>query len=79
MNEPVQTKVGPRGRITVPVALQRAAGIGEEDEVFLRVLGPGVIVVETRQALRARVRAAVPDGAEYDAVAEIRAMRDRTD
>lgn len=75
-----QTKVGPRGRVTIPVAVQREAGIKEGDAVIVTVQGPGVITVETRQAVIDRIRSGVTDpGSErYDATAEVRALRDGT-
>ena len=78
MLEPARTKVGPRGRVTVPVALQRAAGLVEGAEVIIRALRPGVVIVETPQAVKDRIRAGVPPTAEtasFDAVADIRALR----
>ena len=71
----VQTAVGPRGRVTIPVALRQQAGIEEGDLVVLRFEQPGVIVIETVQAVRDRIRAGAPPG-EYDAAAEVRALRD---
>lgn len=78
MFEPTRTKVGPRGRVTVPAAIQRAVGLTEGDEVIIRAVGPGVVVVETPQAVLDRIRAGMqsagPDSA--DALTEIRALRD---
>jgi AbrB family looped-hinge helix DNA binding protein len=71
----VQTTVGPRGRVTIPVALRQQAGINEGDLVVLRFVRPGVIVVETPQAIKDDIRSGVQPG-EYDAVAEVRALRD---
>jgi AbrB family looped-hinge helix DNA binding protein len=76
------TTVGPRGRITIPVAMQRAAGIKEGDEVIIRCEKPGVITVETLQAIKDRIRAGIPADADresYDAVAEVRALRNSED
>ncbi len=79
MLQPTRTKVGPRGRVTVPVAVQRAVGLTEGDEVIIRAVSPGVVVVETPQAIKDRIRAGIPATAEtenFDAVADIRALRD---
>ncbi|MBJ7004810.1 AbrB/MazE/SpoVT family DNA-binding domain-containing protein [Streptomyces sp. CRPSP2-6A1] len=79
MLEPARTKVGPRGRVTIPVALQRAAGLAEGAEVIIRVLRPGVVIVETPQAVKDRIRAGIPPTAEtasFDAVADVLALRD---
>ncbi|WP_055531927.1 AbrB/MazE/SpoVT family DNA-binding domain-containing protein [Streptomyces graminilatus] len=78
MSEPTRTKVGPRGRVTVPVALQRAVGLTEGAEVILRALRPGVVIVETPQAVKDRIRAGIPPTAEteaFDAVGDIRTLR----
>ncbi|CAL9522313.1 hypothetical protein SUDANB105_03838 [Streptomyces sp. enrichment culture] len=79
MFEPTRTKVGPRGRVTVPVAVQRAVGLTEGAEVIIRALRPGVVIVETPQAVKDRIRAGIPPTAEtenFDAVGEVRALRD---
>lgn len=73
------TTVGPRGRVTIPAAVQRAAGISEGDEVIIRSAGPGAVIVETRQAVKDRIRAGNPPTADresFDAVADVRALRD---
>ena len=79
MSEPTRTKVGPRGRVTVPVALQPAVGLTEGAEVLLRGLRPGVVIVETPQAIKDRIRAGIPPTAEtetFDAVSDVRTLRD---
>ena len=73
----VKTTVGARGRVTVPAAVQREAGVLEGDEVVVRVAGPGVVVVESVKAIKDRIRAAAPPGGRFDAVADVRADRDR--
>lgn len=72
----VQTAVGPRGRVTIPVALRQQAGIEEGDLVILRYVSPGVIVVETRDAVMRRIRAGAQSGETGDAVADVRSLRD---
>ncbi|SEM21544.1 AbrB/MazE/SpoVT family DNA-binding domain-containing protein [Streptacidiphilus jiangxiensis] len=77
-----RTKIGPRGRVTIPVALQRAAGLSEGDDVVIRVIAPGVFTLESVQAVLDRIRAAMPaapEGTTWDATAEIRAERDAED
>lgn len=72
-----RTKIGPRGRVTIPVALQREAGLAEEDEVVLRVVAPGEIVIETPSVVKERLRSGVPsDSSDWDAMSEIRADRE---
>lgn len=66
--------------MTIPVALQREAGLAEGDEVVLRVVAPGEVAVETPTAILARIRSGVPKGsADLDATAEIRAEREAED
>ncbi|MFE7531107.1 AbrB/MazE/SpoVT family DNA-binding domain-containing protein [Kitasatospora sp. NPDC057542] len=78
LNTPTRSKVGPRGRLTIPVALQRAAGITEGEEVVLRVVAPGVFTVESVQAVKDRLRGSFARrDRPTDIVAEIRAERDR--
>jgi bifunctional DNA-binding transcriptional regulator/antitoxin component of YhaV-PrlF toxin-antitoxin module len=75
------TSIGPRGRITIPVAVQKAAGIAEGDEVIIRCTAPGVVMVETPDAVKDCIRAGIPEGVDptaYDAIADVRALRDRT-
>ena len=67
--------VGPKGRVVLPVAVRRAAGMDEGAEVVARVDGEGRVVLETVAAVRARVWAAAPD-VQYDAVADVRLLRD---
>lgn len=73
------TTVGPRGRVTIPAAVQREASISEGDEVIVRAVSPGVVIIETREAIREAIRAAIPpdaDRASYDAAADVRALRE---
>ncbi|MFE6520504.1 AbrB/MazE/SpoVT family DNA-binding domain-containing protein [Streptomyces sp. NPDC057794] len=77
MYEPTRTRIGPRGRVTIPVAVQRDAGLTEGDEVIIRAVGPGVVVVETPQAVLDRIRAGMrADADSPDALTEVRALRD---
>ncbi|WP_404870949.1 hypothetical protein ACI1MP_37490 (plasmid) [Kitasatospora griseola] len=65
--------------MTIPVAIQKAVGIGEGVEIVIRAEGPGVFVIETVEAVKERIRAAAappPPGEVYDAVVEVRALRD---
>lgn len=80
MSEVQRTKVGARGRVTIPVAVQQAAGIKEGDVVIVRATAPGVVTVETRQAVINRVREGVTTPSEaQDAVTELRSLRDGQD
>ncbi|MGR7000772.1 hypothetical protein ACU686_26430 [Yinghuangia aomiensis] len=75
-----RTRVGPRGRVTIAAAIQRETGVVEGDEVIVRAVAPGVVVIETVDAVMARIQDAAPpapDGTTYDAVAEVREMRAR--
>lgn len=54
--EPVsETTVTPQGRVTIPAALRRQAGIEVGDTVIVHV-EDGRVVVETRDQLAARTR-----------------------
>ncbi|MFJ5645827.1 AbrB/MazE/SpoVT family DNA-binding domain-containing protein [Streptomyces sp. NPDC093223] len=77
MFEPTRTRIGPRGRVTIPVAVQRDAGLTEGDEVIIRAAGPGVVVVETPPAVLDRIRAGMrADADSPDALTQVRALRD---
>ena len=66
--------VGPKGRVVLPVAVRRAAGMDEGAEVVATVDGEGRVILETVAAVRARVWAAAPD-VRYHAVDDVRRMR----
>lgn len=75
----IKTRVGPRGRVTIASALQRDTGLIEGTEVIIRSGGDGVVIVESVDAVKARILAAAPSappGTAYDAVADVRAQRD---
>jgi AbrB family looped-hinge helix DNA binding protein len=52
--------MGRRGRIVIPAAVRRAAGITEGEDVVIRTDTPGVVVVETAQAIKDRIRSFIP-------------------
>ncbi|MEU9132421.1 AbrB/MazE/SpoVT family DNA-binding domain-containing protein [Kitasatospora sp. NPDC048540] len=54
-----RSTVGQRGRLMIPAALQRVAGIAEGTRVVLRVTTDGTITVETVWALALRLRSSV--------------------
>ncbi len=80
MSDSFRTKVGPRGRVTIPAAAQREAGLREGDDVVIAVTGPGAVTVMTPQAIKDSIRAGIPVRGEgespWDAVADVRALRD---
>lgn len=63
-----------KGRTVIPAAIRAAADISTDDELVARVAGPGVVVLESRAAIRARIRANVGQGG-VDLVASLRADR----
>jgi bifunctional DNA-binding transcriptional regulator/antitoxin component of YhaV-PrlF toxin-antitoxin module len=67
--------LGPKGRVSLPVAVRRGACIADGAELVAHVDGNGRIVIETRDAIRARVWDAAPASAGLDATADVRAMR----
>lgn len=68
--------VGPKGRVSLPAAVRRAAGVEEGATVVAHTDGPGRIVIETESAIRARVWGAAPVPGSVDATTDIRALRD---
>lgn len=69
-------RVGERGRSVLPAEVRRAARVEEGDQMVARAEGPGRIVLETRDAIAARVWAAAPTATGLDVTADVRAMRD---
>lgn len=67
--------VGPKGRVSLPAAVRREAGVPEGAEVVARVAGPGRIVIETPEAIRERIWSAAPEPSGLDASADLRRMR----
>lgn len=68
-------RVGDKGRVVLPVAVRRAAGIGPDDEVVARADGDGRLVIETVESIKVRVRAHAPAPTGVDTTADVRAMR----
>ena len=52
-----QLRMNEQGRTVIPVGLRSAARVDIADELFARVVGEGVFLVETKGAVRNRVRA----------------------
>ncbi|MGH2354775.1 MAG: AbrB/MazE/SpoVT family DNA-binding domain-containing protein [Chloroflexota bacterium] len=52
---PSQVRVGPQGRVVIPAALRKAAGIDTGDTLVARAEA-GRVVLETRAAILARLR-----------------------
>ena len=71
-----QVKVDSRGRVSLPAELRRAAGFDEGSEIVAVAYGPGRVLLETQEAVTEAVWAAAP-GAETDAVADVRQMREQ--
>ncbi len=69
-------QVGAKGRVVLPAAARRAAHIEEGAELVARVVGEGQLLLETRDAVRARVWAAAPQRTGLDTSADVRALRD---
>lgn len=64
MSEPFCTSLGFRGRVTIPSAIQEETGIAVGDRLIVRAEGPGVVVIETPQAVKDRIRSAASGGGE---------------
>jgi bifunctional DNA-binding transcriptional regulator/antitoxin component of YhaV-PrlF toxin-antitoxin module len=69
----VTLSVGEKGRVVLPAALRREAGVEVGDELVARVVGPHQILVETREAVAARLRARFRDGGGTDDLRRARA------
>lgn len=68
--------VGAKGRVVLPAAIRRAAHIEEGAELVARLVGEGQMLLETKDAVRARVWGAAPQSSDLDVTADVRAMRD---
>lgn len=64
-------RVGQRGRLMIPAALQRSTGMTEGTEFVMRETEDGALVLETVEAVKRRLLAAAPPG-KGDAAAETR-------
>jgi bifunctional DNA-binding transcriptional regulator/antitoxin component of YhaV-PrlF toxin-antitoxin module len=64
VSEPFRTSLGFRGRVTIPSAIQEEAGVAVGDRLIIRAAGPGVVVIETPQAVKDRIRSAATGGGE---------------
>jgi bifunctional DNA-binding transcriptional regulator/antitoxin component of YhaV-PrlF toxin-antitoxin module len=62
----VTLSVGEKGRVVLPAALRREAGVQVGDELVARAVGPHQILVETREAVAARLRARFRDAGGTD-------------
>lgn len=62
----VTFEVGPKGRSVLPAEVRRAAGISDRDKMAAYCDGPGRIVLETLDAIEARVWASCGRGIDAD-------------
>lgn len=70
-------QIGAKGRAVIPVAVRRAANIHENDTLVAHVNALGQVVIETEEALKARLWAAAAQAAEVvDPTSDVRAMRE---
>lgn len=69
-------RVGEKGRVVLPAALRRAAGIAEGDAVVARTDGEGRLVIETVESVKRRVRGFAPEPSGLDATEDVRRVRD---
>lgn len=67
--------VGAKGRVVLPAALRRAADIEEGAELVARLVGRGQLLLETKDAVRARVWEAAPQSSGLDVTRDVREMR----
>lgn len=59
----VTFKVGKKGRVVIPSSLREAAHITEGTELTGRVSSSGQVILETRDAIKQRIRARAAAGA----------------
>ena len=64
-----------KGRTVLPADLQRACGFGVGSELVARRLGPGRFVVETTDAVLARIWSGIPEASEESGVDALQAWR----
>jgi bifunctional DNA-binding transcriptional regulator/antitoxin component of YhaV-PrlF toxin-antitoxin module len=69
----VTLSVGEKGRVVLPAALRREAGVQVGDELVARTVGPHQILVETREAVAARLRARFREAGGTDDLRRARA------
>jgi bifunctional DNA-binding transcriptional regulator/antitoxin component of YhaV-PrlF toxin-antitoxin module len=69
MGSYVTLNVGPKNRVVLPLALRRAAGLGVGTELRGYVDVQGRVILETVDAVRARVWAAAPHAGQESASA----------
>jgi len=64
-----------KGRVVLPVALQRVCGFGPGDELIARPLGPGRFIVESTDAVLERIWSRAPHGAPVGATESLESWR----
>lgn len=77
--ESYRVSVKDKGRVVLPVALQRACGFGPGDELVVRPIGPGRFVVESTNAVLERIWSGAPQGPSVDAVESLEGWRTESD
>lgn len=68
-------RVGEKGRVVLPVAVARAAGITEGAEVVARSDGTGRLVIETVESIKRRIRGFAPEPSGLDLAEDVRRLR----
>lgn len=68
-------EIGGKNRALFTADLRSAASLEMGDELVAHVLGKGVVLLETKEVIRDRVRANARGGSEIDGAALIRAGR----
>jgi bifunctional DNA-binding transcriptional regulator/antitoxin component of YhaV-PrlF toxin-antitoxin module len=67
--------LGAKGRVVLPAAVRREAHIPDGADLVAHAAGPGRIVIETRDSIRAQVWDAAPASSGLDATADVRDLR----
>lgn len=76
MVQVVGFQVKAKGRAVLPIGVRKAANVSEGDRMMAHAEGPGRIVLETVEAIQARVWAAAPVFRGLNTVTDIREMRE---
>lgn len=55
--------VGKKGRVVIPASVRKEAGIGEGSELTVRLGDHGQVVLESKEAIKKRIRARAANAA----------------
>lgn len=70
----VTVTIGEKGRLVLPIAVREQVGLAPGDELIVRPIGEGQVMLETRAAVVRRLRSRFAGGGGSAGLAEARAM-----